>query len=247
MTHSVMVFTVITVLAVILAGCKGTVNPAPSAIDLEYDFGKGKQGWEHGFAEYSPVMEIDKDGAIKPLPEELGIDGTGYYVQSMNRSDDVFMFLKRHIGADEGIVPGQTYRLIYNITFASNAPSGAVGIGGAPGESVFFKAGGSAQEPKVVLEDDYYVMNVDKGGGNSGEGPAATIAGDVANGIPAEEAFEKPELPYASVNIEHEHTYTVTATEDGDLWLLVGTDSGFEGLTGLYYQNISVTLEPVDE
>jgi len=29
------------------------------------------------------------------------------------------------------------------------------------------------------------------------------------------------------------------------LWLLVGTDSGFEALTGLYYQRIDVTLTPV--
>ena len=28
----------------------------------------------------------------------------------------------------------------------------------------------------------------------------------------------------------------------GALWLLVGTDSGFEGLTALYYQRIEVTL-----
>jgi len=27
--------------------------------------------------------------------------------------------------------------------------------------------------------------------------------------------------------------------------LLVSTDSGFEGLTGIYYQSIEVTLKPV--
>jgi hypothetical protein len=37
----------------------------------------------------------------------------------------------------------------------------------------------------------------------------------------------------------------VNANSRGELWLLVGTDSGFEGLTALYYQRIDVTLAPV--
>lgn len=50
---------------------------------------------------------------------------------------------------------------------------------------------------------------------------------------------------YVSLKRQHEHEYTVTASPDGELWLLVGTDSGFEGLTGIYYQRIAVTLNPV--
>jgi hypothetical protein len=38
----------------------------------------------------------------------------------------------------------------------------------------------------------------------------------------------------------------VRANPDGTFWLLVGTDSGFEGTTTLYYQRIGVTLTPVD-
>jgi hypothetical protein len=34
-----------------------------------------------------------------------------------------------------------------------------------------------------------------------------------------------------------------TADPDGRLWLMVGTDSGYEGLTRLYYTGIRVTLE----
>ena len=40
----------------------------------------------------------------------------------------------------------------------------------------------------------------------------------------------------------HEHPTPVTASADGDLWLLVGTDSGFEGLTRLYYLRFEVEL-----
>ena len=37
--------------------------------------------------------------------------------------------------------------------------------------------------------------------------------------------------------------FEVTADEDGVLWFIAGTDSGFEGLTTLYYDTITVVLE----
>lgn len=219
------------------------VTGISSSVRLEFDFGQGAQGWEAGFAEYSPEMEgMMLEGEVRPLPPELGINGTGYYLQGMNHSDDLFMFLKRRLGTDDGVVPGQEYRVMFTIVFASNAPSGAVGIGGAPGESVYLKTGGSTVEPEVYLDSDtgYYVINVDKGPGNSGNGTAASVVGHIANALSAEE-----DPRYISLERQHEHEYTVNASQDGELWLLVGTDSGFEGLTGIYYQSIAVTLIPV--
>lgn len=218
-----------------------------SSLHLEFDFCHGAQGWEAGFAEYAPEMEDMQLGeGVRALPAELGIEGTGYYLQGMNHSDDLFIFLKRRLGTDDGVVPGQEYRIKFTIVFASNAPSGAVGIGGPPGEAVFLKAGASTVEPEVYLDPDtnYYLMNVDKGSGNSASGEAASVTGHIANGLSAEEVdLQNP--PYVSLKRQHEHEYTVTAGPDGELWLLVGTDSGFEGLTGIYYQRIAVTLTPV--
>jgi hypothetical protein len=223
------------------------VLTAMSSIRLEFDFRDGAQGWEAGFAEYSPEMEdMMLEAGIRPLPPELGIEGTGYYIQGMNRADDLFMFLKRRLGTDGGVVPGQEYRVKFTIVFASNAPSGAAGIGGSPGESVFLKAGASTVEPEVYLDSDTnsYLINVDKGSGNGESGEAGSVTGNVANGLSADEIdMENP--PYVSLKRQHEHEYTVTASPDGELWLLVGTDSGFEGLTGIYYQRIAVTLNPV--
>src|SRR5512136_2571190 len=218
----------------------GVVTAVSSSVHLDFDFRDGAQGWEAGFAEYSPEMEgMMLEAGIRPLPSELGINGTGYYLQGVNHSDDLFMFLKRRLGPDDGVVPGQEYRIMFTIVFASNAPSGAVGIGGSPGESVYLQAGASPVEPEAGIDSDtgYYVMNVDKGPGNSGDGTSASVVGDIANGLSDE---ENPR--YVSLTRQHEHEYTVTASPDGELWLLVGTDSGFEGLTGIYYQSIVVTL-----
>ena len=218
------------------------------SIRLEFDFRKDAQGWKHGFAEYAADMEdmMQLEGGIRPLPPELGINGTGYYIQGINHSDDLFMFLKRRLGPEDGIVPGQKYRVMFTIVFASNAPSGAVGIGGAPGESVFLRAGACPAEPEAYLDVglDYYRMNVDKAEGNTGDGQAASVVGHIANPLSAEKVdLENP--PYVSLKRCHTHKYTVTASPDGELWLLVGTDSGFEGRTAIYYQRIAVILTPV--
>ncbi len=36
----------------------------------------------------------------------------------------------------------------------------------------------------------------------------------------------------------------VSSDADGKIWLIVGTDSGFEGLTALYYTRISYSQTP---
>jgi hypothetical protein len=221
----------------------GVVTAISSSVRLESDFRDGAQGWEAGFAEYSPeTVDMMLEAGSRPLPSELGINGTGYYLQGMNHSDDLFMFLKRRLGPDDGVVPGQEYRVMFTIVFASNAPSGAVGIGGSPGGSVYLKAGASVVEPEVYLDsaDNHYHMNVDKGEGNEPGGEAASKVGDIANGLSAEE-----DPRYVSLKRQHEHQDTVNASQDGELWLLVGTDSGFEGLTGIYYESIVVTLVPL--
>jgi hypothetical protein len=56
------------------------------------------------------MEDMQLEAGIRPLPAELGIEGTGYYLQGMNHSDDLFMFLKRRLGTDDGVVPGQEYR-----------------------------------------------------------------------------------------------------------------------------------------
>ncbi len=230
---------------VIVAGViiYGVVTATSSSVRLDFDFCDGEQGWEAGFAEYSPDMEgMMLEAEIRPLPPELGINGTGYYLQGMNHSDDLFMFLKRRLGPDDGVVPDREYRVMFTIIFASNVPSGALGIGGAPGDSVFLKAGASMVEPEVYLDsaDNHYHMNVDKGEGNEPDGEAASKVSDIANGLSVEE-----DPRYVSLKRQHEHQYTISASQGGELWLLVGTDSGFEGLTGICYQSIAATLVPL--
>jgi hypothetical protein len=222
----------------------------PSPVSVSFDFRNGALGWQTGFADYPPAT--DKDGLyelkaeIRSLPPELGVNGTGFYIQGHNRSDDLFMFMKRRLDAADGIVAGQTYQITFTLLFASNAPSGCLGSGGSPGEAVGLKAGASPAEPLAMFEGlhpsdaPWLRMNVDKSN-QSQSGIAASVSGDIANGRPC----DLGPYPYVSIQRSYQHTSLVNANSKGQIWLLVGTDSGFEGLTGLYYQRIDVILTPV--
>lgn len=227
-------------------GDTGDVGEEPSAVTLSWDFGDGEQGWEAGYAEYSAGMEdtIEFSAGIEELPDELERDGTGWFFSAHNSSDNLFMFLKRPVEAADGLVANQAYELHYEIEFASNSPTNCVGAGGAPGESVWVKVGGAQVEPEVELKDDFIDINVDIGAQSNG-GQAATVAGDVANGVPCEEA--EPDGDYVALEHIHSHDFPVETDDEGQLWLLVGTDSGFEGLNTLYYLEIEVELVPVED
>jgi len=216
------------------------------AIELDYNFHRGTLGWTADFADYPPNIGTgyELDARLRFMPRKLTrLPRQGFYIQGHNRSADLFMFLKRRLKIEDGIAAGQTYRVEYAITLASNAATGCVGIGGAPGESVYLKAGASSIEPLAVLQSNgYLTMNVDKGNQSQG-GTAASVAGNIANGIPCEQALTY--FSFALIQRIHQHTTNVTANANGELWLLVGTDAGFEGLTSLYYQSIRVRLIPV--
>ena len=219
----------------------------PSPVSVSFDFRNGSLGWEAGFADYPPATDngsYQLKSEIRSLPPELGVNGTGFYIQGNNHSDDLFMFLKRRLNSADGIVAGQAYQVNFTLVFASNAPNGCAG----PGDAVYLKAGASPAEPNALLsrvssdprDFAHLAMNVDKSN-QSQSGIAASVAGNIANGRPCDFG----PYPYVSIQRTHQHTSLVNANSKGELWLLVGTDSGFESLTALYYQRIDATLTPV--
>lgn len=220
----------------------------PPPVSVSFDFRNGAQGWQAGFADYPPTT--DKNGfyellaGLRALPPELGVNGTGFYIQGSNHSDDLFMFMKRRLNSADGIVAGQTYQISFTLVFASSAQSGCVGVGGSPGDNVGLKAGASPAEPIALFDSSplfsWLRMNVGKGDPNQGY-MAASTTGSIANGIPCGSAPNS----YVSIQRTHQHPFLVNANSRGELWLLIGTDSGFEGFTALYYQRIDVTLTPV--
>ena len=228
------------------ATATATTTPTPlPPLFFSFDFRSGANGWTSGAADYpaDQAAEFDLLGDIAPLPEETGIFGTGYLLGGSNFSDDLFLFIARRFGPAEGVRADQAYEVTFRIRFASNAPSGCPGIGGAPGESVFLKAGVNGALPETRIDLDGNVrMTVDKGNQSTG-GPAASPAGNIANGL-ACDSVDPGDAPYRSVVRDHVHTALAVPDAAGDLWALVGIDSGFEGRTEIYFERVAVNLTP---
>lgn len=216
-------------------------------LSFHFDFNEGTEGWIGGISDYpaEQFSELQFLAGVQSLPPELRITGNALYLQSNNTPDDLFTFLKRRLTTADGIRPGQAYWLQFEIYLASRAPSGCPGVGGSPGESVYLKAGGSDVEPLPRTGSDNYVrLNVDKGE-QSGDGPAASVVSNLANGIPCDLIPDLTNVPYILLKRTHTHPFPVTASAGGELWLLVGHESGFEALTSVYFLEFSVTLFPV--
>ena len=126
----------------------------------------------------------------------------------------------------------------YEANFASNVPEGTAGIGGSPGGSVWIKAGAVQNEPVTEQVDNagvmYHRMTIDKGGQSQG-GNDMHVLGDFSN--------ETEHDQYTLKTVTSETPIAVTTDSNGRLWLIVGTDSGFEGNTTIYYNTINVRLE----
>ncbi len=193
---------------------------AAQTVELSYDFRSSTLGWTAGFADYPPATDTgiyELEARLRLMPRKLTrVPRRAFYIQGHNRSDDLFMFLKRRLAAEDGIVAGKTYRIDYVITFASNAASGCPGAGGSPGDSVGLKAGASPIEPLAVLQADGYLrMNVNKGDSYAQGDLAASPVSSIANGIPCGEA--SPYFPFVLLQRSHRHTINVTANANGEL------------------------------
>ena len=203
-------------------------------MEFTFDFSGGANGWAGDFADY-PVGEAgsyELKFEVSTLPEPLPENEAALMLSGTNMSDDLFMFLKKKL---TGLKADATYNITFTIEFASDVPDGQSGIGGSPGESVFIKAGATQLEPATVKDDmDYYRMNIDKGN-QANDGEDMKVLGDFSNDTDQE--------VYTLKTVTNENPITATADSNGELWIIIGTDSGFEGNTTVYYNVIGVELK----
>ncbi|MDX2067469.1 MAG: hypothetical protein SFV55_03525 [Haliscomenobacter sp.] len=234
-------------LAFIAFACEDDDNGSPDKNTFTFDFTTATEGWVGAFADL-PKLDNQQDSSIyelsykwAALPAEVGGNRVGsLQIIGHNRSDDLFMYLKRKV---TGLLPNTTYQVEFDIDLASEAPSGAVGIGGAPGESVYFKAGVVDKEPVAVLDplDNHYRMNIDKGQ-QSQSGRDMKVLGDIAHGKPASGMGSSP---FTIINRKNSNQpISVKTDAQGACWIVLGTDSAYEGLTRLYYDRVGVVFTP---
>lgn len=214
-------------------GCQNDdLAPTDSSVLVNSDFKTSTDNWTADFTDYSTAQDSIMEFAFThaALPKPLDESKKALMISGHNRSDDMFMFVRRKI---TGLRPNTTYRLKFDVELASQYADNSVGIGGSPGSSVYLKAGATASEPKKVKKDDFYEISIDKGNQATG-GKDAVVLGHVGAGADVKE--------YKLIRRTNTEPFVAKTNESGELWVIVGTDSGFEGKTTLYYNQIKVTV-----
>lgn len=201
-----------------------------------YDFTTGYDSWSGDFADY-PVTDsvlCQLEIIRTTLPAPLNTGKFALKISGKNHPDDLFMFIKRKIS---GLLPNTTYRILINIEFASNAPTNGAGVGGQPGEGVTMKAGASVVEPLKINSGVYYRMNIDKGQQTTPGHDMDTI-GHVG--------VSDTTTVFTLINRNNStHLFTITSDANGEVWVCIGSDSGYESTTTLYYNRITLSFTSV--
>ncbi|MGQ0793172.1 MAG: hypothetical protein ACT4NX_03695 [Deltaproteobacteria bacterium] len=221
-------------LAALFIACKSDSGGAggDDAI-FRFDFSNSADGWTGGFADYPEGEEdfFELDFGLRDLPSQLGAS-KALFISGNNHSDDLFMFVKRRI---TGLEPGEGYLVRFEIEIASEAGRDCVGIGGPP--AIAIKAGASAVEPLATGNMGFLEMNIDKGNQSAG-GADAEVIGDIGVDADCVNPIFRRKI------IRSPNGIRVTADAGGAIWLIAGTDSGFEGITNLFYTQITAVLTP---
>ncbi len=200
------------------------------------DFSTGNDGWTGDFADYpvSDSLFYELQFYRAKLPSPLDTNQFALMISGNNHSDDLFMFIKRKI---TGLSPNSTYQLFISVDFASKYPTNAIGAGGTPGEGVRIKAGATLIEPAKIIADSYYRMNIDKDN-QSNPGADMDTIGHVG--------VTDTTTIFTIINRNNSgHLFTIKTDSKGEVWICIGTDSGFEATTTLYYKKITLTFNSI--
>ena len=204
-----------------------------------FDFSVSDQQFEGGVSDFA-VAQSDQHNFTfvnTNFQPPLDTQRLAQLVSGNNPSDDLFMYMKKKIS---GLEPNTTYHATFVVEFASIYPTNAIGVGGAPGESVTMKAGLTLIEPDTMIiskGEPFVAMNIDKGN-QSQSGADMMAIGHVG-------VSDTTTVYAMKTNDNVSSPFVFTTDHKGEAWLIVGTDSGFEAETALYYSNITVDFTVV--
>ncbi len=204
------------------------------AFQFDYNFATSQNGWTGDFADY-PVGEeefYELSFSHDTLPSPLDKTQKALKIHGSNRSDDLFMFAKKRLN---GLAPNTEYIIEFNFEMASDAPQNSVGIGGSPGAATYIKAGAHATEPIKVAKEGFYELNLDKGQQSQG-GKNAVVIGTLGH--------NGSDFGYKLIQRSNDSQEFKAKTDaEGNLWVFIGVDSGYEGKTTFYITKATIRLK----
>ncbi|KND04331.1 uncharacterized protein SPPG_00061 [Spizellomyces punctatus DAOM BR117] len=217
--------------------------PAPAAnVKINSDLRVNPDGWTPIYADYIGHMKsrfVNKPVTVAQASQAN--TKTGYYIEGNNNSDDLFMGIMRQV---TGLVPNQLYKMDWNINMTSPFGDNCFGVGGSPGGSNYVKIGGATNKPNVgqkrTASGDFWTFTNFDHGHQADDGKDMSTVSNIS--VPGAEC-EGTEYGLVPTILDLRRR-PVKADANGSLWAVIGIDSGFEGVTGVYYQQIAIEFIP---
>ena len=207
----------------------------PSFI-FSYNFEGGQGEWIDGFTEY-PLSKEDSlmiSSEFTVVPSTITVADSLLRLSVIDTEGELFSFLKIQI---EDLTPSTVFDVELEIELAAENLD-AAGTTYTDDMKVHVKAGVFENEPLIVDGDSIdfgyttYVLDIDKGNG--------TDAGDDMVFLGT---FDMPE-PRASTPITRGNNsgklLRASTDADGNMWLLIGTDSETKMHQAFYYSRVTV-------
>ncbi len=220
------------VLLFVFASCSEGADDSFEIFIRDFDFAQGLDDWTAEFTEY-PLGETPESDSVYKWSASLStLPGSGrpaVLLTCENLNGDIFMFLKKKIS---GLRPDTNYSIVFDISLATNSVTG---------QALVLKAGASELEPKKVIENGYYLLNIDKGQDYT-SGENLQSFGDIGGLAPSSQEFVTVTKGNASTN----QPILATTNSKGELWLVAGTDCMYTGTNSVFFSRISVVFSVND-
>jgi len=212
-------------------------NTKSSKMDYSFDFNSiGMENWMSFFSDYPEGEENFYELIFESsnLPEPLDTNLKALKISGNNHSDDLFSAVYRKF---DGLQPNKNYSITFDIDFASNAPTNAFGVGGSPDLSI--GAGGISYVPKNTLDSNiqHYQPNFE----SKLQGHLSNEVFQVLGTIGVSDIIPTPFMIINRNNLNN--PIEVMSNSDGEVWLMIATDSGYEATTTLYYTSIKISFK----
>ena len=234
--------------------CNDDETVEPKTIVIETDFTKvattkmahiatenlpANDGWNAVFAEYPDGENVfyELTSGLKNLPEPLDQTKKSFMLSGNNHSDALQMWLVKQLS---GLSPESKYSIETEVELASKYPDGSVGIGGSPGNSVRLVS-------KFATEG--YALEKGKDAGDNIKltlKKVESVPESVLEFELGDVSITSDQYVYKLITRKKSSDANVAVTDkNGKLWAIVGTWSGFEGISTLYYTRIKFTLTKI--
>lgn len=223
---------ILIVISALILGCK---DDEPEYFrEITYGFIDNLEGWTVKYSDY-PVGEeefYELESGLAKLPAPLDTTLSAVMISGNNHSDDLFSYMYKPL---TGLAPNTTYNVSFILNLATNVATGSFGAGGSPDLSI--GVGGLDTVPSsYVDEENMYrpAFDVELQSHRSNE--VMQVVGTLG-------ATDTTTV-YTQIQRHNLNKPMKLKTDSsGTLYLMVGWDSGFEGITRIYIKTIVVRIE----